>query len=121
MWLCRWRWWGDCLADVALLRGEPALFGRVASDSTVSRLVDTLAADAFRMRLAEQEPFRRLMERQYRVLLGGDDGPKTRVSVALLTAAIMGGVIHPLVSDVDNDTLRGQLLGVVRKIVDATR
>ena len=37
---------GDCLADVALLRAEPALFGRVASDPTVSRCIDALAADA---------------------------------------------------------------------------
>lgn len=35
---------GDCLADVGLLRAEPAVFGRVASDPTVSRLVDALAA-----------------------------------------------------------------------------
>ena len=35
---------GDCLADVALLRAEPAVFGRVASDPTVSRLIDALAA-----------------------------------------------------------------------------
>jgi hypothetical protein len=35
---------GDCLADVALLRAEPTLFGPVASDPTVSRLIDTLAA-----------------------------------------------------------------------------
>jgi hypothetical protein len=39
---------GDCLADVSLLRAEPQLFGRVASDPTVSRLVDALAADADR-------------------------------------------------------------------------
>jgi hypothetical protein len=37
---------GDCLADVALLRAEPAVFGRVASDPTVSRTIDALAADA---------------------------------------------------------------------------
>ncbi len=36
---------GDCLADVALLREAPDVFGRVASDPTVSRLIDTLAAD----------------------------------------------------------------------------
>jgi hypothetical protein len=28
---------GDCLADVAVLRAEPALFALVASDPTVSR------------------------------------------------------------------------------------
>jgi Transposase DDE domain group 1 len=37
---------GDCLADIALLRAEPAVFGRVASDATVSRTIDALAADA---------------------------------------------------------------------------
>jgi hypothetical protein len=37
---------GDCLADVAQLRAAPAVFGLVASDPTVSRLIDTLAADA---------------------------------------------------------------------------
>ncbi|WP_406739693.1 IS1380 family transposase [Streptomyces atratus] len=35
---------GDCLADVGMLRAEPALFGPVASDPTVSRLIDALAA-----------------------------------------------------------------------------
>ncbi|RCG16201.1 IS1380 family transposase [Sphaerisporangium album] len=35
---------GDCLADIAVLRSSPELFGPVASDPTVSRLVTTLAA-----------------------------------------------------------------------------
>src|SRR3954447_978663 len=37
---------GDCLADVAQLRAAPEVFGPVASDPTVSRLIDPLAADA---------------------------------------------------------------------------
>jgi hypothetical protein len=37
---------GDCLADIALLRAEPGLYGSVASDPTVSRTVDRLAQDA---------------------------------------------------------------------------
>jgi hypothetical protein len=36
---------GDCLADIAVLRAEPSLFGPIASDPTVSRTVDRLAAD----------------------------------------------------------------------------
>jgi hypothetical protein len=36
---------GDCLADITSLRAEPDLFGLVASDPTVSRLIDTLAQD----------------------------------------------------------------------------
>lgn len=34
---------GDCLADVAVLRDSPEVFGPVASDPTVSRLVTALA------------------------------------------------------------------------------
>jgi hypothetical protein len=37
---------GDCLADIAVLRAQPQLFGLVASDPVVSRLVTRLAADA---------------------------------------------------------------------------
>jgi hypothetical protein len=37
---------GDCLADIAVLRGEPGVFGRVASDPTVSRTIDALGRDA---------------------------------------------------------------------------
>ena len=36
---------GDCVADLAVVRAQPELFGQVASDPTVSRLVSTLAAD----------------------------------------------------------------------------
>jgi len=37
---------GDCLADAGVLRAEPELFGPVASDPVISRLVTRLAADA---------------------------------------------------------------------------
>lgn len=37
---------GDCLADIAQLRAHPEVFGRVASDPTVSRLITALASDA---------------------------------------------------------------------------
>src|SRR5690242_4339342 len=36
---------GDCLADIAQVRSEAGVFGAVASDTTVSRLINTLAAD----------------------------------------------------------------------------
>jgi hypothetical protein len=37
---------GDCLADVGVLRAEPSLFGPVASDPVISRLITRLAGDA---------------------------------------------------------------------------
>jgi Transposase DDE domain group 1 len=39
---------GDCAADVAVVRAQPGVFGLVASDPTVSRLIDRLAEDADR-------------------------------------------------------------------------
>jgi hypothetical protein len=36
---------GDCVADLAVVRAQPELFGAVASDPTVSRLIAALAAD----------------------------------------------------------------------------
>jgi Transposase DDE domain group 1 len=36
---------GDCAADIAVARAQPGVFGLVASDPTVSRLVATLARD----------------------------------------------------------------------------
>lgn len=38
---------GDCLADLAVLRDQPALFGRVASDATAWRVLERVAADDF--------------------------------------------------------------------------
>ena len=37
---------GDAAADIAVLRAQPGVFGPVASDPTVSRLIAALAADA---------------------------------------------------------------------------
>ena len=64
---------GDCLADVAMLRCEPAVFGPVASDPTVSRLIDTLAASGERalqaIRSARSEVRRRVWS------LAGENAP----------------------------------------------
>jgi Transposase DDE domain group 1 len=43
---------GDCLADITSLRTEPDLFGLIASDPTISRLIDTLARDVDRVLVA---------------------------------------------------------------------
>ncbi|MCY7399701.1 MAG: transposase, partial [Nocardioides sp.] len=37
---------GEHLADVAVIRAEPALYGLVASDPTISRTIDALATEA---------------------------------------------------------------------------
>ena len=37
---------GDCLADAAVVRAQSELFGTVASDPTISRLIEALGADS---------------------------------------------------------------------------
>jgi hypothetical protein len=39
---------GDCLADMAVLRTQPDLFGDVAADATVSRVIGSVHADGLR-------------------------------------------------------------------------
>jgi hypothetical protein len=64
---------GDCLADVAMLRAQPELFGPVASDPVVSRLVTGLAAEAPRALKAIRAA--RAAARQQAWDLAGDAAP----------------------------------------------
>jgi hypothetical protein len=58
---------GDCLVDVAIGRAEPAVFGPVASDPTVSRLVDTLATAGPRALAAIRRARSEVRERVWRL------------------------------------------------------
>ncbi len=81
------------------------------------RLVRTLQFDPVVVRLlAEHEPFQRFMERLYRVLMGdmGEDG---RIEGAMLSGAISTAVMHPLVGDIDDDTLRTKLTDMCRRLL----
>jgi len=64
---------GDCLADIAVVRSEPQLFGPVASDPVVSRLIKALAADAPRALKAIRAA--RAAARQRAWKLAGDAAP----------------------------------------------
>jgi AcrR family transcriptional regulator len=67
--------------------------------------------------LDEHEPFRRVMVRVNRVLMGGAADPRARVQAATLAAAIAGAVVHPLALDLDDETLRTQLRRQVRRLL----
>jgi hypothetical protein len=64
---------GDCLADIAVLRGQPQLAGPVASDPVVSRLVTSLAGDLPRALKAIRAA--RAAARQRAWALAGDTAP----------------------------------------------
>ncbi|MFG2952362.1 IS1380 family transposase [Streptomyces sp. NPDC048291] len=64
---------GDCLADVGMLRAEPAVFGPVASDPTVSRLVDALAGSGEKALAAIRSARAEVRELVWR--LAGEEAP----------------------------------------------
>ncbi|MDR3659403.1 MAG: helix-turn-helix domain containing protein [Mycobacterium sp.] len=80
--------------------------------------VNVLQFDPVIIRLqAEHEPFQRFVERLYSALLGTEDGVAVRLHAALLSSAISVAVMHPLVADVDDDTLRAQLREMTGRVL----
>jgi AcrR family transcriptional regulator len=81
------------------------------------RLVRTLQFDPVVVRLlAEHPPFQRFMDRLYRVLLS-DSGDDVLIEAAMLSGAISSGVMHPLVADMDDETLRRRMTEVSRRLL----
>jgi hypothetical protein len=79
---------GDCLADIAVLRAEPGVFGLVASDPTVSRTIDALARDVPAALAAIHAARAAARARVWK--LAGQDAPTTGIDAA-----------SPLVIDLD--------------------
>jgi AcrR family transcriptional regulator len=81
------------------------------------RLVRTLQFDPVVVRLlAEHEPFQRFMDRMYHVLLS-DAGLDGRIEAAMFSGAISTAVMHPLVADIDDDTLLDRVIEVSRRLL----
>lgn len=92
------------VVDMAVTRRQ--LTGVLQFDPVVVRL------------LAEHRPFAEFIERLYQVLLGEGAGVEARVNAAVMSGALSAAVMHPLVTDVDDDTLRTQILKVTRRILE---
>lgn len=97
---------------------EVLLAGMVDLAVEQRRMASILQRDPVMLRfLEEHAPFRRVMERVNRLLLGGASGPRARVLAATLASAIAGAVIHPLSAGLDDESLRSHLLAQVRKLL----
>ncbi|MCW2589055.1 MAG: transcriptional regulator, TetR family [Mycobacterium sp.] len=83
------------------------------------RWIATLQTDPVIVRLlGEHEPFRAFMGRLYGVLLDEHDDTEARVAAAVMSAAIAGSVVNPIVTDLDDDTLRATLLRITERVLD---
>jgi AcrR family transcriptional regulator len=86
------------------------------------RTVSTILNDPVIVRFfTEHESFHHLMDRMSRVLMGDDIGHEARVSTAMVTAAISGTVMHPLVAGLDDETLRSQLQRLAGRLLPAMK
>lgn len=84
------------------------------------RMESSLLGDPVIVRhFARHQPFRDVMRRLYVLLVGDDTRPEAPVSAAMLVAAIGGGVMHPLVVDLDDETLRRELRRLAARFLDS--
>jgi len=67
---------------------------------------------------AEHDGFRLAMRRMRKLLFGDARGAETRVQLAMLIGATSGAAIHPFLVDLDDKTLRTQLLRLTRRFLD---
>lgn len=85
------------------------------------RLVRTLQFDPVVVRLlAEHKPFQRFMDRLYDGLLS-DAGLDGRIEAAMFSGAISTAVMHPLLADIDDDTLLERLTDMIRRLLGLHR
>ena len=101
-------------------QAREVLLARVI-DLAVERrgVASTLQFDPVIVRLlAEHKPFQKFIQRLYGVLVD-DDAEDARVTAAMLSGAIAVGVVHPFVADIDDETLRAQLLRIIHRLFDA--
>lgn len=101
-------------------RARDLLLDRVI-DLAVERrgAASTLQFDPVIVRLlGEQEQFQQFIQRLYGVLVG-DAGDDSEVLAAMMSGAIAVGVVHPLVADIDDETLRCQLRRITRRLISA--
>lgn len=101
-------------------RARELLFNQVI-DMVVEqrRMVGILQSDPVIIRLlAKHEPFRLFLERLYGVLIGDEIAPESLVQAAMLSGAVGGAVMHPLVTHLDDAMLRSHLMHLARRLID---
>jgi AcrR family transcriptional regulator len=85
---------------------------------TRRKWVGTLTSDPVIVRiLGEHPPFQLFMSRLYGVLLDQRDDTQARIAAAIMSAAIAGSVVNPMVTDLDDDVLRANLVDMIPRLL----
>jgi AcrR family transcriptional regulator len=102
------------------LRARKVLLTRVI-DTAVERrgVIRTLQNDPVIIRLlGEYEPFQQFISRLYGILLDERDDTEARISAALFSGAIAGGIVSPIIEDIDSATLRTALIALTQRMLN---
>ncbi len=68
---------------------------------------------------AEHKRYRRVLDRITYLLRGKTNGRHRHLQTAMFMAALSGAVMHPMMADVDDETLRTELLLLARRFLSA--
>jgi AcrR family transcriptional regulator len=107
-------------AEPSRMRAREVLLANVIELAVERRRwVHALEGDPVIVRvIVAHEPFLDLINRVYSLLLdqGGDAASQVRGAIA--AAAIGGAIVHPLVADLDDETLRTELMSITRRLFE---
>ena len=104
-------------AESSRARRREVLLERIVDLSVDRRrTVSVILSDPVVLRFfADHAAYREVVDRLTDLLIGPGTGADGHLQTAMFMAAISGAVMHPLVADFDDDTLRAQLLQLVRR------
>jgi AcrR family transcriptional regulator len=104
-------------AESSATRRREVLLTRIVDLSVDRRrTVSVILSDPVVLRFFADHPrYRWVVDRLSDLLIGPGTGADGHLQTAMFMAAISGAVMHPMVADFDDDTLRTQLLQLARR------
>ena len=104
-------------AETSRARRRDVLLVRIVDLSVDRRrTVNVILSDPVVLRFfADHARYRKVIDRIDDLLIGTGTGSDGHLQTAMFMAAISGAVMHPMVAEFDDETLRSQLLKLVRR------
>lgn len=97
-------------------RRQVLLEGMVDLSVDRRRTVSVILSDPVVLRVfADHDRYRQVIDRLTEILMGPNGGSHPHLQTAMFMAALSGAVMHPMLADVDDETLRAELLVLARR------
>lgn len=97
-------------------RRQVVLEGIVDLSVDRRRTVNVIVSDPVVLRFfADHDRYLRVVDRLTDLLMGPGSGSHRHLQTAMFMAALSGAVMHPMLADLDDETLRAELLRLARR------